>query len=139
MALTNIEIKNAEAREKTWKLSDGGWPIVSTAPRSAEALLAAAKAQKAAADANLSRTELRSTTKGLTTRLTVAGQLATPGQGMMILTPLEVWMTANLKETRSIYKSTLMAVAFRDISTAFKAAAEPVSACCPQKMRREIM
>ena len=67
----------------------------------AEAQLAAAKAKKAEADANLSRTELRATTKGRITRLTAApGQLATPGQGVMILMPLEVWVTANFKETQ---------------------------------------
>lgn len=69
--------------------------------KNAEAQLAAAKAQKAEADANLSRTELHATTKGRITRLTAApGKLATPGQGVMILMPLEVWVTANFKETQ---------------------------------------
>ena len=68
--------------------------------KSAEAALATAKAQKEAADANLSRVELRATTEGRVTKLTaVAGQLATPGQVVMILVPLEVWVTANFKET----------------------------------------
>lgn len=68
--------------------------------KNAEAQLAEAKAQKATADANLSRTELYATTEGRITRLTaVPGQLATPGQGVMILVPLDVWVTANLKET----------------------------------------
>jgi membrane fusion protein (multidrug efflux system) len=69
--------------------------------KNAEAQLTAAKAQKATADANLSRTELRATTEGRITRLTaVPGQLATPGQGVMILVPLDVWVTANMKETQ---------------------------------------
>jgi len=69
--------------------------------KSAEAQLEAAKAQKATADANLSRTELRATTEGHITRLTATpGQLATPGQGVMILVPLDVWVTANFKETQ---------------------------------------
>jgi membrane fusion protein (multidrug efflux system) len=68
--------------------------------KSAEAQLDVAKAQKATADANLSRTELRATTEGYITRLTATpGQLATPGQGVMILVPLDVWVTANFKET----------------------------------------
>jgi membrane fusion protein (multidrug efflux system) len=68
--------------------------------KNAEAQLAAAKATKAAADANLSRTELRATIEGRITRLTaVPGQLAVPGQGVMILVPLDVWVTANFKET----------------------------------------
>lgn len=69
--------------------------------KSAEAQLASAQAQKAKADADLSRTELRATTEGRITRLTAAvGQLATPGQGVMISVPLDVWVTANLKETQ---------------------------------------
>ncbi len=68
--------------------------------KSAEAALATAKAEKEAADANLSRVELRATTEGRVAKLTaVAGQLATPGQVVMILVPLEVWVTANFKET----------------------------------------
>jgi len=68
--------------------------------KSAEAQLSAAKAGKSTADANLSRVELRATTEGRITRLTaVTGQLATPGQGVMILVPLKVWVTANFKET----------------------------------------
>ena len=71
--------------------------------KSAEAQLAAAKATKAAADANLSRTELRATIEGRITRLTAApGQLAVPGQGVMILVPLDVWVTANFKETELV-------------------------------------
>jgi membrane fusion protein (multidrug efflux system) len=71
--------------------------------KNAQAMLAEAKAQKATADANLSRTELRATTEGRITRLTaVAGQLATPGQGVMILVPLDNWVTANFKETELV-------------------------------------
>jgi membrane fusion protein (multidrug efflux system) len=76
-------------------------PVLEAQRKSALAQLAAAKAQKASADANLSRTELRAATKGRIARLTaVPGQLATPGQGVMILVPLEVWVTANFKETQ---------------------------------------
>ena len=68
--------------------------------KNAEAQLAAAKATKETADANLSRTELRATIEGRITRLTaVPGQLAVPGQGVMIVVPLDVWVTANFKET----------------------------------------
>jgi membrane fusion protein (multidrug efflux system) len=69
--------------------------------RSAEAQLEQAKAQKAIADANLSRTVLRATTDGRVTRLTGAvGMVASPGQALMILVPLDVWVTANFKETQ---------------------------------------
>jgi membrane fusion protein (multidrug efflux system) len=75
--------------------------VLDAQEKSAEAALATAKAQKEAADANLSRVELRATTGGRVTKLTaVAGQLATPGQVVMILVPLEVWVTANFKETQ---------------------------------------
>jgi len=69
--------------------------------KSAQAQLAAAEAQKAKADADLGRTELHATAEGRVTKLTAAvGQLATPGQGVMILVPLDVWVTANIKETQ---------------------------------------
>jgi membrane fusion protein (multidrug efflux system) len=75
--------------------------VLDAQEKSAEAALATAKAQKEAADANLSRVELRATTDGRVTKLTaVAGQLVTPGQAVMILVPLEVWVTANFKETK---------------------------------------
>jgi membrane fusion protein (multidrug efflux system) len=60
-----------------------------------------AQAQKATADANLTRTQLHATVDGRVTRLTAAvGQLATQAQGVMILVPLDVWVTANFKETQ---------------------------------------
>jgi membrane fusion protein, multidrug efflux system len=69
--------------------------------KNAEAQLAQAQAQKATADANLTRTQLHATADGRVTRLTAAvGQLATQAQGVMILVPLDVWVTANFKETQ---------------------------------------
>jgi membrane fusion protein, multidrug efflux system len=59
------------------------------------------KAQKDRADADLQRTELRATVDGRVTKLTAAvGQLAAPGQAIMIVVPLEVWVTANFKESQ---------------------------------------
>jgi membrane fusion protein, multidrug efflux system len=72
--------------------------------KNAEAQLAQAQAQKATADANLTRTQLHATADGRVTRLTAAvGQLATQAQGVMILVPLDVWVTANFKETQLAY------------------------------------
>ncbi|WP_165492717.1 HlyD family secretion protein [Lichenihabitans psoromatis] len=69
--------------------------------RSAEAQIEQAKAQKLTADANLSRTMIRATVDGRVTRLTGAvGFVATQGQGLMVLVPLDVWVTANFKETQ---------------------------------------
>ena len=67
----------------------------------AEAQLQAAKAQKEQADANLQRTELRAPTDGRIAKLTGAvGALAAPGQAIMVLVPLDIWVTANFKETQ---------------------------------------
>ena len=69
--------------------------------KNARGQLGQAQAQKAVADANLTRTKLHATIDGKVTRLTAAvGQLATQAQGVMILVPLDVWVTANFKETQ---------------------------------------
>ena len=69
--------------------------------RSAEAQLEQARAQKATADANLTRTVIHATVDGRVTRLTGAvGFTATQGQALMVLVPLDVWVTANFKETQ---------------------------------------
>ena len=60
-----------------------------------------AKAQKAQAEANLSRTILHAPLDGRVTRLTGAvGQVATSQSALMILVPIDVWVTANFKETQ---------------------------------------
>jgi len=67
----------------------------------AMAQIAQGKAQKAQADANLQRTELRATIDGRVAKLTAAvGALAAPGQSIMIVVPLDVWVTANFKESQ---------------------------------------
>lgn len=59
------------------------------------------KAQKAQAEANLGRTELRATVDGRVAKLTAAvGALATSAQSIMVIVPLEVWVTANFKESQ---------------------------------------
>jgi len=67
----------------------------------AAAQLDQAKAQKDRADADLERTELRATVDGRVTKLTAAvGAIAAPGQSIMIVVPLDVWVTANFKESQ---------------------------------------
>jgi membrane fusion protein (multidrug efflux system) len=67
----------------------------------AVAQLDQARAQKDRADADLQRTELRATVDGRVTKLTAAvGALAAPGQAIMIVVPLDVWVTANFKESQ---------------------------------------
>jgi len=69
--------------------------------KNAQAQLGQAQAQKVTADVNLTRTQLYATADGRVTRLTAAvGQLATQARGVMILVPLDVWVTANFKETQ---------------------------------------
>jgi membrane fusion protein (multidrug efflux system) len=59
------------------------------------------KAQKAQADANLDRTELRATVDGRVAKLTAAvGALAAPAQSIMVVVPLDIWVTANFKESQ---------------------------------------
>ncbi len=66
-----------------------------------EAQIAQAQAQLAAAQANLSRTKLHATLDGRVTKLTAAlGAAAAPGQALMVLTPNDLWVTANFKETQ---------------------------------------
>ncbi len=60
-----------------------------------------AEAQLALADANLSRTALVAPFEGRVTQLTAAkGVYATPGQTLMYVVPLHVWVTANFRETQ---------------------------------------
>jgi membrane fusion protein (multidrug efflux system) len=59
------------------------------------------KAMRDRAEADLGRTELRATVDGRIAKLTAAvGALATPGQSIMVLVPLDVWVTANFKESQ---------------------------------------
>jgi membrane fusion protein, multidrug efflux system len=58
-------------------------------------------AQRERAAVDLSRTELRATVDGRIARLTAAvGNLATPAQSIMVVVPLDIWVTANFKETQ---------------------------------------
>ena len=59
------------------------------------------KAAKERADADLGRTQLRATVDGRIAKLTAAvGALAMPSQTIMIVVPLNVWVTANFKESQ---------------------------------------
>jgi membrane fusion protein, multidrug efflux system len=67
----------------------------------AAAQLDQSRAQKDRADADLQRTELRATVDGRVTKLTAAvGALAAPGQAIMIVVPLDIWITGNFKESQ---------------------------------------
>jgi membrane fusion protein (multidrug efflux system) len=67
----------------------------------ATAQLEQAEAQRDRATADLQRTELRATVDGRVTKLTAAvGALAAPGQSIMVVVPLDIWVTANFKESQ---------------------------------------
>ena len=69
--------------------------------RSGDAQLKQAQAQLEQANANFSRTTLTASVAGRVTKLTAAtGDYAVPGQTLMMLVPLELWVTANYKETQ---------------------------------------
>ena len=77
--------------------------VLAAQKTSAEAQLAQARAQLSQAEANLSRTTIVAPFKGRVTQLTAAdGAWAAPGQTLMLLVPLEVWVTANYRETQLI-------------------------------------
>jgi membrane fusion protein (multidrug efflux system) len=67
----------------------------------ADAQLEQARAQRDRAAADLQRTELHATVDGRVTKLTAAvGALAAPGQAIMVVVPLDIWVTANFKESQ---------------------------------------
>jgi len=69
--------------------------------QSAEGQLQQAHAQLDQAEANLSRTRLVAPFEGRVTKLTAAlGAYATPGQTLMMIVPLDLWVTANYRETQ---------------------------------------
>jgi membrane fusion protein (multidrug efflux system) len=75
--------------------------VLNAQVKSNEAQLGQSRAQKAMADANLTRTQLHATVDSRVTRLTAAvGAIASEGQALMVLVPLELWVTANFKETQ---------------------------------------
>jgi len=76
-------------------------PVLETQRQVAQGQLAQANAVKDQADANLSRTVIAAPTDGFVTKLTAAkGAYAQAGQSLMMFVPLEMWVTANFKETQ---------------------------------------
>jgi len=69
---------------------------------SAEANVKMSRANLEAAQLNLSYTTITAPVDGVVTRKSAeVGQIVQPGQGLMVLVPLnDVWVTANFKETQ---------------------------------------
>ena len=75
--------------------------VLAARRQAGEAQRAIAQAQLDLANANLSRTVVVAPFRGRVTELTAAkGTHATPGQALMLILPLEVWVTANFRETQ---------------------------------------
>src|SRR5262249_47270327 len=67
----------------------------------AQGQLEQAQAAHDLAEANLARTAIKAPTPGRIAKLTAAkGDYAQIGQSLMMFVPLEVWVTANFKETQ---------------------------------------
>jgi membrane fusion protein (multidrug efflux system) len=100
---SDLEAKRAAlfAAQDTRDVAARQIAVIQAQQKSAEAQREAAQAQRATAEANLSRTELHASVDGRVTRLTGAvGQLAIQGAALMVLVPLDIWITANYKETQ---------------------------------------
>jgi membrane fusion protein, multidrug efflux system len=143
---TTAALANAQAAKR---VAERQIIVLQAQQRNAQGQLGQAQAQKATADANLTRTQLRATADGRITRLTAAvGQLATQAQGVMILVPLDIWVTANFKETQLADIKVGQAVeitidAFgRSLPghvDSVQSGAGQSSACCPRRTRPAIM
>jgi membrane fusion protein (multidrug efflux system) len=92
-AKAQVAASVANQRQVSIRTADAG---------SASAAIAAARANLAAAQLQLSYTEIVAPLDGVVTRKAVeVGNIVQPGQGLMTVIPLQdVWVTANFKETQ---------------------------------------
>ena len=75
--------------------------ILQAQKQSAQAQLEQANASRDQAQTNLVRTQITAPENGRVTKLSAAiGELAQPGQALMVFVPTRVWVTANFKETQ---------------------------------------
>jgi membrane fusion protein (multidrug efflux system) len=76
-------------------------PVLKTQREIAQGQLEQSQAARELAQANLARTVITAPTAGRVTKLTAAkGDYAQAGQSLMMFVPLNVWVTANFKETQ---------------------------------------
>ena len=75
--------------------------VLATQKQGAQGQLEQAQAAVSQAEANLARTRIVAPETGRATRISAAvGGLAQPGQALMMFVPVDVWVTANFKETQ---------------------------------------
>lgn len=96
-ALTAAEARLAEARGNATQVS-----VQSASAAAAQAAITQAEANLAAAELEASYTTIVAPVDGVVTRRSVErGQIVQPGQGLMVIVPLQyVYVTANFKETQ---------------------------------------
>jgi membrane fusion protein, multidrug efflux system len=95
---TGAAVSSAQAAQK---FAEGQINVLRAQEKGAHAQVAQAQAQKETAETSLMRTKIYATVESRVTKLTAApGQLATQAQAVMILVPLDAWVTANFKETQ---------------------------------------
>jgi membrane fusion protein (multidrug efflux system) len=95
----NIDQAIATARNATAQAEASKAKIASD-----EAQIAVAKAQVQAAQLNVGYTHIVAPVDGHVAQRSVAeGNYVTPGQALMAIVPLEIWVTANFKETQLAY------------------------------------
>jgi membrane fusion protein (multidrug efflux system) len=76
-------------------------PVLETQKQGAQAQLEQGQAAVRRAEANLVRTQIMAPETGRATKISAAvGGLAQPGQALMMFVPVNVWVTANFKETQ---------------------------------------
>jgi membrane fusion protein (multidrug efflux system) len=95
-------VQQAKAGVETTLANRKQVDIRSADATTAEAVVAQARANLAAAELQLGYTTIASPIDGVVTRKSVeAGQIIAPGQGLMTVIPLRgTWVTANFKETQ---------------------------------------
>ncbi len=75
--------------------------VLATQKQGAQGQLEQAQAAVTQAETNLTRTQIVAPETGRATRISAAvGGLAQPGQALMMFVPVNVWVTANFKETQ---------------------------------------
>ena len=90
-----------DAAQATLSQAQKQLAVLAAQRQSAEAQRNQARAQVGQAETNLSRVRLVAPFRGRVTKLTAAiGAYATPGQTLMMIVPLDVWVTANFRETQ---------------------------------------
>jgi membrane fusion protein (multidrug efflux system) len=102
IATAQARVEQARAELQQSRASEQQVKVTAAQAASASAAVEQARANLAAAELELSYTNIVAPMDGVVTRKSVEpGQIVQPGQGLMTIVPLhDVWVTANFKETQ---------------------------------------